>query len=124
MRGCEMGGSPEETEIVNTVISRKAGTLREAGASIFDEMSIVDVLTKLIFDAEVELHGTELLVVELLGQVDTSLAASSRRDVGEYLRAMGVDEMIAVVNRIKRLLDCQQGVIAASGCDGGSSLSH
>ena len=94
----------------------------KSGNISIDEMSIVDVMTKLIFDSDSELDSTELLVVELLGQVDHSLATESRRDVSEYLRAMGVDEMILVVGKIKKQLEQQQGLIAATISPNGRSL--
>ncbi|MFT5692951.1 MAG: hypothetical protein ACI92E_002287 [Oceanicoccus sp.] len=83
------------------------------GDSSFDEISIVDVLTKLIFDAESDLDETEFLVIRLLGQLDSSVVNASRRDVSEYIRSMGVDEMILVVERIKGLIEQQQELIAA-----------
>lgn len=96
----------------------------KANGAITDEMSIVDVLTKLIFDADSELQESELMVIELLTQVVESLAGESRRDISEYLRAMGVDEMITVVNHIKRLIDQQQGLIAAARHKNSNSLHH
>jgi len=92
------------------------------GDSSFDEISIVDVLTKLIFDAESELDETELLVVSLLGQIDASMVNVSRRDVSEYIRSMGVDEMIRVVEQIKSLIEQQQELIAAGKLTSGRSL--
>lgn len=89
-----------------------------------DEMSIVDVLTKLIFDAESQLDETELLIVSLLGQIDASLVNVSRRDVSEYLRSMGVDEMIKVVGRIKFFIDRQQELIAARKTPPSRRLQH
>ena len=85
---------------------------KETGA--IDEMSIVDVFTKLIFDADSVLDETEGLVVEILGQIEPTMSEASRRDLSEFLRAMGVDEMISTVGQVKRSLDQQQGVIAKS----------
>ncbi|ARN74189.1 hypothetical protein [Oceanicoccus sagamiensis] len=85
---------------------------KETGA--VDEMSIVDVFTKLIFDADSMLDETESLIVEILGQIEPSLFEASRRDISEFLRAMGVDEMIATVGQVKRGLDQQQAVIASN----------
>lgn len=81
---------------------------------ILDEMSIVDVITRLIFDAEAELHAGELLVVESLGKVETALYGRSRREISEYLRSMGVDEMIAAVNSIKQQITLDAGHAALS----------
>lgn len=83
------------------------------GDLIIDEMSIVDVLTKLIFDAESKLDEIEHLVVELLGQIEPSLVNAHRRDVSEYLRSMGVDEMIKAVGQIKTHMVRQSELIAA-----------
>ncbi|WP_101758352.1 hypothetical protein [Oceanicoccus sp. KOV_DT_Chl] len=87
-------------------------TKNETG--LIDEMSVVDVFTRLIFDAEAVLDDTEMLVIECLADVDNSLLNAPRRDISEFLRAMGVDEMITVVAKVKRMLDHQQGLIAAS----------
>lgn len=94
------------------------------GRSILDEMAIVDVLTRLIFDADAELQDAELLVLELLEQIDDSLLGAARRDISEYLRAMGVDEMIQVVNRIKKLMDHRQRLIANRRASKIASLRH
>ena len=94
----------------------------KSDCSVIDEMSIVDVLTKLIFDSDSKLEDCELLVVELLAQVDESLVGRSRRDISECLRAMGVDEMIIAVNRIKSLMEQQQGVIASASRSDRSGL--
>lgn len=80
--------------------------------AILDEMSIVDIFTKLIFDAESKLTENEAWVVELLSQVEPGLCSVSRRDLSEYLRAMEVQEMINVVARLKAFMEKQQGVIA------------
>ena len=80
--------------------------------AILDEMSIVDIFTKLIFDAESALTENEAWVVELLSQIEPGLCGVSRRDLSEYLRAMEVQEMINVVARLKAFMEKQQGVIA------------
>jgi hypothetical protein len=88
--------------------------LAKNDTGIIDEMSIVDVFTKLIFDADSVLDETENHIIELLAQVDSSMANASLRDIGEFLRSMAVDEMITVVGQVKRRIDQQQqGIIAA-----------
>ena len=94
------------------------------GRGILDEMAIVDVLTRLIFDADAELHDDELLVLESLEQLDDSLLRASRREISEYLRSMGVDEMIQVVNRVKRIMDRRQHLIARSQPNKTTGLRH
>jgi hypothetical protein len=69
--------------------------------ALMDEMSIVDIFTKLIFDAQSALDDSEVQVLALLTHYDDTLLKASRRDVSEYLRAMGVDEMIKVVSELK-----------------------
>jgi len=78
-----------------------------------DEMSIVDVLTKLIFDAESELDESESLIVSMLGQVDSSMVDVPRREISECLRAMAVDEMIRIVDKLKLIIEQQQKLIIA-----------
>ena len=78
-----------------------------------DEMSIVDVFTKLIFDAQSSLDDSEELVLSLLTHYDETLLKSTRRDISEYLRAMGVDEMIRVVSVLKYEYE-KQGKLLAS----------
>ena len=94
------------------------------GTGLIEEMSIVDVFTRLIFDAETKLDETEAQVIECLMDIDSSLLNAPRRDISEFLRSMGVDEMITVVAKVKRILDHQQGFIAASKRGHGSALRH
>ena len=91
---------------------------------LIDEMSIVDVFTRLIFDAETVLDETETLVVECLVDIDSSLLDVSRRDISEFLRSMGVDEMITVVAKVKRILDHQQGLVATAKLAHQAVLRH
>ena len=88
--------------------------LNKKESGLIDEMSIVDVFTNLIFDADSRLDETGFLVVEALGQIESSLFEATRCDISEFLRAMGVDEMITTVGQVKRSLDQQQGVIASN----------
>lgn len=94
------------------------------GNGILDEMAIVDVLTRLIFDADAELQGSERLLLELLEQVDESLLGAPRRDISEYLRSMGVDEMILLVNRLKQMIDHRHHLIASQSVSKITGLHH
>jgi len=80
--------------------------------SVIDEMSIVDVFTKLIFDADAVLNDVEVQIIDCLQLAEGSLAHSPRRDIGEFLRAMGVDEMIFLVAHVKTRLDQQRLIVA------------
>ncbi|MEH6557537.1 MAG: hypothetical protein V7459_06580 [Oceanicoccus sp.] len=88
-----------------------------------DEMSIVDVFTKLIFDAEAVLNDTEVQIVDCLGLIESSLTHSPRREIGEFLRSMGVDEMISLVATVKCKMD-QQQLIAAKNLGHDPRIHH
>jgi hypothetical protein len=83
-------------------------------SAMIDEMSIVDVFTKLIFDADSFLNDTEILILESLCDVECSLLNASRRDLSEYLRSMGVDEMISIVGMVKNVLDQQRSLLTVN----------
>ena len=87
---------------------------RKKDQALMDEMSIVDIFTKLIFDAESLLDDSEELIYQLLVHHEESLLKASRRDVSEYLRSMGVDEMIKTVAVLKAEYEKQQGLVVAS----------
>lgn len=88
---------------------------------VINEMLIVDVFTKLIFDAEAILNDTEEQIVACLELVEGSLAHSPRREIGEFLRSMGVDEMISLVAKVKNKMD-QQRLLAAKNSGQGSRI--
>ncbi len=90
---------------------------------VIDEMSIVDVFTQLIFDADAVLNDTEVQIIDCLELIEGSLTHSSRRDVGEFLRSMGVDEMISLVAKVKRKMD-QQQLIAAKNLSHGPRIHN
>jgi hypothetical protein len=74
----------------------------EAGAGApSSEMLIVDTFTRLIF-AEVDDYSPgELQVIEALREVEPDLATDDLLGMGEYLRALGVAEMIELVSRVQ-----------------------
>ena len=65
------------------------------------EMAIVDTFTKLIFGQESHYSSSEQLIIEALRLVDASVAADNHREMGQYLRTMGVEEMIQLVSRVQ-----------------------
>ena len=78
-----------------------------------NEMAIVDTFTKLIF-GEVDTYSIrELDIIQALRTVDVNVALDSRQDIGEYLRALGVQEMIHLVTRVRQQLI--SGSVDASG---------
>ena len=98
--------------------------LAEKDTELVEEMSIVDVFTKLIFDADAALDSSESLILDFLGQVDPGLMGAARRDTSEFLRAMSVDEMISLVAKVKRSMDKQQRLIAARNNQPQGHLRH
>lgn len=72
---------------------------REGGP--VSEMAIVDTFTKLIFGEEQDYSERDALIIQALRAAELTLAADSHREMGEYLRAMGVREMIGLVTRVQ-----------------------
>ncbi|GAB3275094.1 hypothetical protein [Parahaliea aestuarii] len=67
------------------------------------EIVIVDTFTRLIFgdDASV-LSRAELGVIEALRRVEPDVAGDDLQAMGEFLRSLGVGEMIALVGRVQQ----------------------
>lgn len=75
------------------------------------EMAIVDTFTKLIFGEEDTFSVSEELIIEAFRMVDHSVVLDSHRDMGIYLRALGVAEMIQLVTRVQTgLVDGMQAL--------------
>lgn len=68
------------------------------------DMAIVDTFTKLIFGEDDAYSAKELLIIKALRAVDANVALDSHRDMGQYLRALGVREMIQMVARVQQQL--------------------
>ncbi len=64
------------------------------------EMAIVDTFTKLIFGDE-GYSERESMIIEALRTVHADVLRDSYREIGEYLRGLGVREMIQLVSRVK-----------------------
>ena len=79
----------------------RAGDTRGATTS---EMAIVDTFTRLIFGEDDHFDAAELRIVEALRLVDADMAGDSLREMGCYLRALGVAEMIQLVGRVQACL--------------------
>ncbi len=72
--------------------------------SAFSEMAIVDTFTKLIFGGEDTYDKRELLIIKVFRAVDPNVVFDSHRDMGEYLKDLGVREMIKLVSRVQSQL--------------------
>jgi hypothetical protein len=68
------------------------------------EMAIVDTFAKLIFGEDSRYSNRELMIIQAFRMVDTNVVFDSHRDMGAYLRALGVAEMIKLVTRVQRQL--------------------
>jgi hypothetical protein len=77
-------------------------------ADSVSEMAIVDTFTKLIFGQESQYSGSELGIIHTLRIVDDNVTLDCHGDMGVYLRALGVQEMIGLVSRVSNGL--AQGV--------------
>lgn len=79
------------------------------GVATPGEMEIVDAFTHLIFFGDDEMTAREMGIIRALGMVDdnaaSSLAASAYQEIGAYLRALGVNEMIDLVAQVRHHLD-------------------
>ena len=64
------------------------------------ELAIVDTFTKLIFGEE-EFSTRELSIIQALRTVEGHLSQQCHRDMGIYLRALGVREMIELVGSVR-----------------------
>jgi hypothetical protein len=88
------------------------------------EMAIVDLFTRLIFDAESSLDTGEKILIELLCHHEPMLQCASRRDISEYLRAMPIDEMINVVALLKHQLENHPSLLVNGMAAPQNSLRH
>jgi len=68
------------------------------------EMAIVDTFTKLIFGEEEDYSSSELQIIQAFRAADANVLLDSHRDMGEYLRALGVREMIELVSLVQEQL--------------------
>jgi hypothetical protein len=70
------------------------------------EMAIVNTFTKLIF-CEEAYTARELSIVDAFQAMDVNISGESRIEMGEYLRNLGVREMIQLVSSLQQYLsDC------------------
>jgi hypothetical protein len=89
------------------------------GGSV-SEMAIVDTFTKLIFGESVEYSSQELLIIQALRHADANVTFDSHREMGGYLRALGVKEMIQLVARVQQQLNSPIPSLSNSGVSKGS----
>ncbi len=78
------------------------------------EMAIVDTFTKLIFGEENQYSNHELMIIQAFRHVDANVELDSHRDMGTYLRALGVSEMIKLVSSVQGQLALGGPLVAAA----------
>jgi hypothetical protein len=88
------------------------------------EMAIVDTFTKLIFGEEDAYSDGELEIIEALRRVDMNVAVDNHQAMGEYLRALGVKEMIQLVSRVRERLAAVLCDTSGAGRDPAATASH
>jgi hypothetical protein len=71
-----------------------------AGGQV-SEMAIVDTFTKLIFGETDHLSDTEESIIRTFRLVDGSVSLDTHAQMGDYLRALGVAEMIHLVTLVQ-----------------------
>lgn len=76
------------------------------------EMSIVNTFTKLIFGDEAN-SPRELLIIQAFRSVDASVQRDTQQEMGEYLRGLGVREMIQLVARLRKHINDSTDLPAA-----------
>ena len=87
----------------------------EGGA--VSEMAIVDTFTKLIFGEDDEFSSRELLIIQAMRAVDNNVTLDDHRAMGEYLSALGVQEMIQLVSRVRQRLADGVAVLTKDGSE-------
>lgn len=77
-------------------------------------MEIVDAFTRMIFGDE-DVSVQEIRIIHALSEVDSNVSLESFAEIGSYLRALGVEEMIKLVTRVRFwLTEHEPGVHALS----------
>ena len=76
----------------------------DSKGELVSKMAIVDTFTKLIFGEDSAYNAKDLSIIQAFRSADTNVALDSYRDMGGYLRAMGVREMIQLVPLVQHKL--------------------
>ena len=89
------------------------------------EMLIVDTFTKLIFGEEGGFSSSEERIIRAFRQVDTSVALDTQQEMGQYLRVLGVNEMIKLVSQVQSCLaDGLQALVRVRGTSALDRRAH
>lgn len=86
---------------------------KEQDSSPVSEMAIVNTFTKLIFGDDAY-TARELSIIEALRLNSGGALCENRRAMGDYLRNLGVREMIDLVSGLRQsLAECSKPAIAS-----------
>ena len=86
------------------------------------EMAIVDTFTKLIFGDVGQFNDVEELIIEAFRLVEPGVATDGPREMGAYLQALEVPEMIELVAQVQHCL--AEGMHPLPGARGESPLNR
>ena len=78
------------------------------------EIAIVDTFTKLIFGEEARYSELELTIIQAFRTADANVVLDSHRDMGTYLRALGVSEMIKLVSAVQDQMTLGKPLVGAA----------
>jgi hypothetical protein len=93
--------------------------------SAVSEIAIVDTFTKLIFGEQSAYSENELHIIQTLRSVDEHCAMDQRCEMGVYLRALGVREMIGLVTRVRSgMLEGASGETPGRGSEARDSRGY
>ncbi|MEZ5502518.1 MAG: hypothetical protein R3E50_07570 [Halioglobus sp.] len=85
----------------------------ESAQDPITEMAIVRTFTKLIFGDE-EYSPPETRIIEAFRSFDANVRGDDYPALGEYLRNLGVREMIQLVARLQqRIVACSEATVAS-----------
>ncbi len=76
----------------------------DSKGELVSKVAIVDTFTKLIFGEDSAYSAEDLRIIQAFRSTDTNVELDSHRDMGGYLRAMGVREMIQLVPLVQQKL--------------------
>ncbi|MCB1842405.1 MAG: hypothetical protein KDI09_05535 [Halioglobus sp.] len=86
------------------------------------EMWIVDTLTRLIFGDVDHFDSRESLVIDAFRSVDANVLRDTPAQMGDYLRNLGVREMIHLVTRIRTQIDSDASAMLGDATAGLATL--
>lgn len=95
-----------------------------AKTGLVSEMDIVDTFTKLIFGEEEGYSVRELSIIRAFRAVDSNVLRDTHSEMGEYLRNLGVREMIHLVSCLREnMLEGVVDALTAKGSHKGARVT-